>query len=213
MVTKKIDNFPLSKNIRWHGVDFIDVKFKQFVLPKDLKGKTVVITSQNAVKAFAKYYPKENLKESHVYCVGEKTNSALEKNGFRVKGVALYSKDLGEKLVKLSNTRAIVLFGGNLHRPELGEIANKNGIDFKVVEVYETVFCSQKLRDKYDGIVFLSPSAIQSYLQENVSAESVAFCIGTSTGKVASAFFKKVILSNELTIESVLDKVKEYYGN
>ena len=60
---------------------------------------------------------------------------------------------------------------------------------------------------------FLIPSAVQAYVQKNNNKNSVAFCIGTSTSKEASKYFNQVLISDDLTIESVLIKVSDYYGD
>ena len=213
LITKKIDFIPPSNKLCWERIDFIKVNTKKFLLPNDLRGKTVVITSQNAVRGLIEYYPNEKLAGALVYCVGEKTKAALEENGIKVQGVEFYSKTIAKKLVNDANTKAIVLFCGNLRRTELKEAALNNKIDYAEVEVYETTLIPKQMDKIFDGIVFLSPSAVQAYVQKNNNKNSVAFCIGTSTSKEASKYFNQVLISDDLTIESVLIKVSDYYGD
>ncbi|MFD1551655.1 uroporphyrinogen-III synthase [Putridiphycobacter roseus] len=203
---------PPSNSIRWKDMDFINVGIKKFELPFSLKEKTIVFTSKNAVNALVKWYPNEKFKEAFVYCVGEKTKALLEDNEIEVHGVSPYSKDLSLQLVQ-DKTREIILFCGNLRRAELKEAALAHGIVYQEIEVYETTLTPHELSEDFDGIVFFSPSAVQSFAELNSPKNSIAFCIGTSTANAASKYFKQVLISDDLTIESVLDKVKEYDGN
>jgi len=60
------------------------------------------------------------------------------------------------------------------------------------------------------GVLFFSPSAIESYLQKN-TADKVAFCIGASTKKEAYKYFEKVEIAQIPTVESVIELVNLHY--
>ena len=69
-----------------------------------------------------------------------------------------------------------------------------------------------KIADEVSGILFYSPSGIESYLEEN-STEKVAFCIGETTAVEARKHFDKVEVANMPDVESVLELVNMYYSN
>ena len=62
------------------------------------------------------------------------------------------------------------------------------------------------------GVLFYSPSTVESYMQEN-SADKIAFCIGESTASEARKHFKNVKVANMPSAESLLELVKIYYNS
>jgi len=62
------------------------------------------------------------------------------------------------------------------------------------------------------GVLFYSPSGIESYLEENTT-DKVAFCIGETTAVEARKHFDKVEVANMPDVESVLELVNMYYSN
>ncbi|UWX55097.1 uroporphyrinogen-III synthase [Maribacter litopenaei] len=61
-----------------------------------------------------------------------------------------------------------------------------------------------------EGILFYSPSTIESYLLKN-KPNQVAYCIGETTAKEARKHFKEVKVANIPDMESVIDLVNESY--
>jgi uroporphyrinogen-III synthase len=68
------------------------------------------------------------------------------------------------------------------------------------------------LNKQYQALLFFSPSAIESFLRENVPAEEVVFCIGSTTAEYAKKHFKEVIEAKVPSVESVLSSLNEYYS-
>jgi hydroxymethylbilane synthase len=68
-----------------------------------------------------------------------------------------------------------------------------------------------KIDAAVSGVLFYSPSGIESYLEEN-STEKVAFCIGETTAVAARKHFDKVEVANMPDVESVLELVNTYYS-
>ena len=68
----------------------------------------------------------------------------------------------------------------------------------------------EKIEDKVSGVLFYSPSTIESYLKQN-KADKVAFCIGDTTAKVASQYFEEVKVAKMPTTESLLELVNSYF--
>ena len=66
------------------------------------------------------------------------------------------------------------------------------------------------LSDEISGVLFYSPSGIESYLQEN-NTKKVAFCIGETTAEEARKHFDTVEVANMPSVESVLELVNTYY--
>ena len=68
-----------------------------------------------------------------------------------------------------------------------------------------------KVDDKVNGVLFYSPSTVESYLQENDTIDKIAFCIGETTAKEASKYFTEVKTAKMPTAESMLELVKESF--
>ena len=70
---------------------------------------------------------------------------------------------------------------------------------------------SEKLNDDISGVLFYSPSGIESYLQEN-NTDRIAFCIGETTAKEARKHFDNVQVANLPSVDSVLELVNTFYS-
>jgi uroporphyrinogen-III synthase len=68
------------------------------------------------------------------------------------------------------------------------------------------------LKKKYDGLLFFSPTGIQSFLSKNDITEEVAFCIGNTTSTEAKKHFKTVVEAKLPSAESVLNSVNAYFS-
>ena len=66
------------------------------------------------------------------------------------------------------------------------------------------------VRDQFSGVLFYSPSTVESYMQDN-STDKIAFCIGESTAKEARKHFENVQVAKLPTVESVLELVNLHY--
>ena len=193
--------------------DFINIKHNR-IKPTVVKDsiQNVIITSQNAVDALLNSFSPMELQFENIYCVGRRTKRLIESKIGKVKEVKKSSKELAEYLVKEMEGKEATYFCGNLKRDELPEILASNGIELNVVESYKTILSSKKIEDKFSGVLFFSPSGIQSYLQDNKPGERVAFCIGGTTGAEAKKYFKEVEIAQVSTVESVISKVNSYYN-
>ena len=90
-------------------------------------------------------------------------------------------------------------------------ILAENNVVVNEVECYQTSLTPRKIDEKYNGILFYSPTGIESYLKDNETFNNVAFCIGETTATEARKHFEKVIVAKVSTVESVLDAVNEYF--
>ena len=70
---------------------------------------------------------------------------------------------------------------------------------------------SEKIDDEVSGVLFYSPSGIESYLEEN-NPDRVAFCIGETTAVEARKYFEKVEVANMPSVDSLLELVNLYYS-
>ncbi|WP_298137774.1 uroporphyrinogen-III synthase [Flavobacterium sp.] len=210
----------LDANIHLIEEDFIETKIKNFELTK--VNDNLIFTSQNAVQSILQH-PKCNelipkLLERNVFSVGMKTKDLLTENGFNVIAYTGYAADLAEIISLIYGKETFTFFSGNLRRDVLPNTLKENGITFNEIEVYETNMTSKKITSKLDGILFFSPSAVESYLKLNTINEEVCFCIGETTAealvpKLRDKKVKNIIIADKPSIENVIDEVIEYFIN
>jgi uroporphyrinogen-III synthase len=184
-------------------------------LKRDLKREAfydcAVFTSQNAVKAV---FEENNFLATSfgaVFCVGAKTAQLLKSFGVEVTGNSNSSEDLAQRLLEEEIGSNVTFFCGNLRRDELPDLLREHQIVIEEVEAYVTVLHSVELQQELDGILFFSPSAVQSYLAAGNEVTAAAFCIGNTTALAAIAAFEKVYVAETSTIEEVVALVKTVF--
>jgi uroporphyrinogen-III synthase len=202
----------LDANISLIDEDFIETKIKNFELSK--VNDNLIFTSQNAVQSILQHPKCDELKTKNVFSVGIKTKDLLTENGFNVVAYTGYASDLAEIISLIYSKESYTFFSGNLRRDVLPNSLKENGITFNEIEVYETNITSKKVTNKLDGILFFSPSAVESYLKLNTIKEEICFCIGETTAEaLETKKVKNIIIADKPSVEKVLYEVIEYYTN
>jgi uroporphyrinogen-III synthase len=200
----------LDANIQLIEEDFIKTTFLS--PPLEGLGEALIFTSQNAVQSILQHPKCNELKSKNVFSVGMKTKDLLTQNGFNVIAYTGYASDLAEIISLIYNKESYTFFCGNLRRAILPDTLKENGITFNEIEVYETNITSKKIKSKLDGILFFSPSAVESYLKLNTIKDEMCFCIGETTAEsLENKKIKNIIIADKPSVENVIDEVIEYY--
>lgn len=174
--------------------------------------KRVIITSKNAVEALLMNFSKEDLQFEDIYCVGRRTKRLVTQKIGTVTHSEANSKKLAEYLAKEIPGSEVTYFCSDIRLEELPNILNSNDIKVSEVMAYETKFDAVKINNTTEGVMFFSPSTVQSFKQEN-DADIIAFCIGETTAKEARKHFKDVRVAKIPTVESVIELVNLHYVN
>lgn len=183
------------------NIDFLDFHFESETI------KNAVITSKNAAKAVVK----KGIKLQNCFCVGEKTAIFLKENNFNIAAQENYGKDLAKKIISEYAEEYFTFFCGNLRRDEIPSTLTKHGVKFKEVEVYKTLLNLQKFQQEFNGILFFSPSAVESFAIKNNFRNSTSFCIGTTTAKEAKKYTNNIKTATKPSIENVIVQVVNFY--
>jgi uroporphyrinogen-III synthase len=190
--------------------DFIETKIKNFELSK--VNENLIFTSQNAVQSILQHPKCDELKGKSVFSVGMKTKELLTENGFDVVAYTGYASDLAEIISLVYSSESFTFFSGNLRLDVLPNTLNENGITFNEIEVYETNITSKKMTSKQEGILFFSPSGVESYFKLNSIKDEICFCIGETTAEaLENKKVKNIIIAEKPSVESVITQVIEYY--
>jgi len=186
--------------------DAVEIKNIDFDLPKSIHN--AIFTSQNAVDSFFKKYSRtENNLEVKCFCVGQKTSTLLEKNGLKVVKSANKASELANFIVKNHNSEPFFFFCGNKRRDEIPFALKKAKIAIFEVKTYKTELKKKKFNEKWEEILFFSPSGVESFIAKNSFGSSTAICIGTTTASEAKKHTESVVIAEETTIESVIKKL------
>lgn len=215
--TKKLlsnqKQFLLNANLNLIEADFIKTESKPFEI--NTINENLIFTSQNAVHSLLenpdsqKIIPK--LREKNVFCVGLKTKALLEENGFNVIAYTSYATDLAEIIALIYSKESYTFFSGNLRRDTLPDFVKEANIKFNEVEVYETHLTPQKISSPLDGILFFSPSGVESYLKDNKIKKEICFCIGNTTAEALEEATNNIVVANQPTVENtIIQCINEY---
>lgn len=191
--------------------DFIKIslnRIKPQVIRKPLEN--VIITSKNAVEALLHNFSSVELQFKNIYCVGRRTKRLTEKRIGPVKHAEKNAKALAEYLVDNIEGSEVTYFCSDLRLDALPTILNENNIKVNQVEAYQTKYDAEKVKESVEGIMFYSPSTVQSYIKEN-DPDKIAFCIGETTAAEARKYFEDIRIAKVPTVESVIELVNEHY--
>ena len=104
----------------------------------------------------------------------------------------------------------VTYFCSNIRMDDLPKILTENNIIVKEIEAYKTKFSPVEVGPNVKGVLFYSPSTVESYLQMN-TPDKIAYCIGESTAKAAREHFTDVRVAKIPVVESVIDLVNDDY--
>jgi len=199
--------------VRVDSEDFIKINFNR-ISPLQLKKKiaNVVFTSKNAVESLLTNTAVADLEFENIYCVGRKTRRLIQKKIGKVTHFENSAKDLANHLVEFIEGTEITYFHGNLSLETVPTTLEENGITVHKVEAYRTKLSGQKIDSAVKGILFYSPSTIESYLLNN-DTNKIAYCIGETTAVEARKHFTVVKVAKVPAVESVIDLVNLDYSD
>lgn len=176
--------------------------------------KHVVLTSITGVKSFMQIAKKLNLNitDYTVYCISRGTNEYAVASGLLVKSTAPTASALADEILKDAEVKEVTHVSSNLRRDELSDKLIAARVAVHDVKAYRTEFTPIAIASSYDGIVFFSPSAVDSFLSLNSLEHVPCFCIGKTTGDYAQRKgYKDVHLAEAPSEDFLLKTITEYY--
>jgi uroporphyrinogen-III synthase len=158
--------------------DALQIEIQPFSIPK--KPNYWVFSSQNAVRSFLAN-PTASAHQNPILCVGEKTKSLLEENGQKVIKTTPNMLELVDFIQKSMKNEHFLHICGNRKLADFAAGMQKSGISYAEVTAYHTHLVSRVQTPEPQGLLFYSPSGVESYLQTNSIGASWCFCIGETT--------------------------------
>jgi uroporphyrinogen-III synthase len=221
LVGEALVNEAAQNDIIIDEVSFIDtVEIKNAAIEQKLDDLAnqkimVVFTSMNAVDTVAKYIPAKKTSWK-IFCLGNTTKKMVKKifGEENICATADSAEQLAEKITGNSSVKNIVFFCGDRRRNELPDKLKNNGIAVEELIVYKTIETPRALSKQYDGILFFSPSAVQSFfLQNSITDTTQVFAIGATTANAAKLFTRQpVIISNKPGKENLVTLAIKHFS-
>ncbi len=180
-----------------------------------LQSATVVFTSMNAIEAVADELHGQQ-PGWNIYCINNATRQRAVKyfGEEKIAGTAGSAAELAE-LIAQNDPGEVIFFCGNQRRDELPDILRNNDIAVNEIVVYQTIVVLRKIKKTYNGILFFSPSAVQSFFNNNkVPGTTILFAIGNTTANEIRKFTNNTIItSEEPGKENLVMKMMEFFSS
>ncbi|MDR1877641.1 MAG: uroporphyrinogen-III synthase [Flavobacteriaceae bacterium] len=172
-------------------------------IPEDVHA--FIVTSKNSAKAI-----KDIKLDGQFFVVGKSTAKELHGQDREISFISNYTEDLLERMLE-TDIKKYVFFRGNLSLTILPDALKKNGVEVIGIESYKTILIPKKIDKHYDGIVFMSPSAVRSFTSMNkIPEETIIFTSGKTTAEVVRRLGDyKVYYPEETTKESLIALINE----
>jgi uroporphyrinogen-III synthase len=174
---------------------------------------TVVFTSMNAVDAVASHLH-DYKPDWSIYCIGNTTKKLVAEyfGEDLIAGTATDATELAEIIIEDGITNEVIFFCGDKRRNELPDLLRQNDIEVNEIEVYQTKMIQHKIGKNYNGILFFSPSAVESFFANNkLNEQTILFAIGNTTAHEIKKYSKnKIVVSDKTSKEDLVEKMIEY---
>jgi len=175
----------------------------------------LLFTSKNAVQCTHDLLPQLR-PANNIFCIGGGTSEkAREYYGAdHIAAVADNAASLARELIARPGFRQAVFFCGDKRREDLPEILAAHGINLQEVHVYFTELTPAIIAGHFDGVIFFSPSAVESFFSMNtIDAGTVCFAIGSTTASALTAITKnRVVVSAAINEKILLETVRDYFN-
>ncbi len=175
-----------------------------------------VFTSKNALFSMQRLAGSRgiNLELKKNFVVGIRATEMLKDFGAKVDASAGNAISLAQIIARNRDVKSVDYFCGNKALDDLPEYLESKGITVNKEIVYHTDLKHKEVfTGSLDGAIFLSPTAVFSFFKKNSLPPNIPiFVIGATTGEaVRSRCRNKRVLADEPSLESVIDKVIEYF--
>jgi uroporphyrinogen-III synthase len=220
--TKQLDDktiaYAKSLNFEVTCVEFIEVTpvlWNESML-KDFDCDSVAFTSSSGVKYFFDHPDtREWVKTKNVFSIAGKTFDELAKLDIDVVSTAQDSRAMTEGVIEKKITDCILHVCGNLRLDTLEKQLSQAGIRYYPLEVYNTkLITGLHLEEKFDVILFFSPSGVEGFLSGNeIGEKTICCCIGGATANrlKQSVPNAKIMVSPFPSPMSMLERIDTYF--
>ncbi len=188
----------------WELTQYDAIRVELLPTTIDRGDRLVIFTSKHAVRACISGAPESALTGVSCLCIWESTAGLVQRAGGRVLETAPYATALAMRIKKEYTGESFVYYAGDRRLDTLPDALTALGADWKEVTAYETRFVKRHLDTAFDGILFFSPSGIQSYTACNTIGSATAYCIGPTTAAEAKKHTNRFIVAGSPGVEALV---------
>ncbi|MGG9960392.1 uroporphyrinogen-III synthase [Ferruginibacter sp. SUN106] len=209
-----------AKGITIDELSFIEtepvqtIEVQQEIEQALLLSSTIVFTSMNAVEAVAAWKD-EQQPDWNIYSIGTTTHKLAEEyfGADKIAGTANSAAELANVIAGDRFIDEVIFFCGDQRRDELPDILRQNNVEVNEITVYQTIAVPHKITTAYHGILFFSPSAVESFFSNNkIPEQTILFAIGNTTAATIKKFTNnKIIISDAPGKENLVQRMMEYF--
>ena len=178
----------------------------------------VAFTSSKAVYLAAEFLKEEKrtLLNWRIYCLKGSTLQAvkhkLSDHDIEIAATAVDALTLATAIIE-NDVRELLFFCGVQRLDILPDTLREAGIKILELQLYQTIATPSALNKHWDGILFFSPTAVDSFFSSNrIEKNTVCFAVGNTTaGRLKSLTGNPVVVSSEPSQEKMVDSVVRYF--
>ena len=204
--TKTLPN-ALRERIVQNGLAYMEynaIRIQPIAFETPVLSDYVIFSSQNATKAVLNKAHK--LQDMQVLCVGKQSEKLLLEHQIKPLKTGKNMSELVDFIQNSTKKGRFLHFCGNRRLPLLAKKMAEWNYDFNEVIVYKTGLAYKKIEGTPDGILFFSPSGVESHEKHNHVADAHCFCIGSTTASAFKQTPKSIHVVKNSNVEEVVAK-------
>ncbi len=160
----------------------------------------VVFTSSNAVISVMHFLAHKR-PDWTIFCLENSTYEQAKKyfGSGSIRQTASNAAMLADRIIDEKKIKELTFFCGSRRMDDLPAILAQNKITVNEVVVYETTLIPEKINADYDGILFFSPGAAESFFNGNsLSSKTTLFAIGKTTSDKLKTLSKNPVITADM---------------
>lgn len=194
----------LAADLAVVDVDFIGTKSIPFTSEAIIEN--AIFTSKRGVKAVFD----KGINVQNAYCVGERTSTLLKSNIGKVSYTANNAAALADWIIANCSDTFFQYFCAKDRLDTLPNQLTASGVNWTEIPVYETILTPKAYNQQFDGVLFFSPSGVESYFSINQAPEH-SFCIGNTTAASLKKYTSNFTVASITSVENVLVKTIKHF--
>lgn len=180
-----------------------------------LQSITTIFTSMNAVEVVALQI-KVKKPSWKIYCIGTTTHQLVVEHFGQdaVIGTANDAEALAKLIVQDQPKGKLIFFCGDQRRDDLPRLLQQNSLELKEIIVYHTTTIKHQIQKIYDGILFFSPSGVESFFSNNqLTEKTILFAIGNATAKEIKKYSNnQIVISDQPGKEKLASRMIDFFN-
>ena len=188
----------------WSVVQYDAISIELLPVHFEPRDRIAVFSSKHAVQACVRQGNPAGLAGAQCLCVGERTAALLREKGAAVLKMTNSASDLADCISKKYTDKSFVYYCGDRRLDVLPDRLDALGAAWEEVTCYRTTPVRRIFGESFDGILFFSPSGVESYAEENSFDGAMAFCIGETTAAAARKYTKRYKIAKSPGIDAVV---------